>query len=269
MLNLLPELKEIARISGWLTRWQWSEAAGGNFSIRLDDIPSELKDLPEGPPQSLPVATPKLSGSYLLVSGGGTRARDIAEDPAAGVGLYRVLPGGQSYVWLAGNNRPTSELPSHLAIHHALLDARPAHRAVVHTHPPNIIALTHLPEFRDGRQLSDTLFRMQSEARLLLPEGAALLPYHLPGSLELGLASAEAARHHFVVLWQMHGALATGQTLSQAVDHLEIVDKAARIYWTVTGAGRKPIGMSDAEIERSLKHFGRWERYQTAMEQTT
>ncbi len=261
MLNLLPELKEISRISGWLARWQWSEAAGGNFSIRLDDIPLKLKDLPEGPPQSLPLATPKLSESYLLVSGSGTRARDIAEDPAAGVGLYRVLPGGQSYIWLAGNNRPTSELPSHLAIHHALLDARPAHRAVVHTHPPNIISLTHLPEFQDGHQLSDTLFRMQSEARLILPEGAALLPYHLPGSLELGLASAEAVCHHFVVLWRMHGALATGQTLSQAVDYLEVVDKAARIYWTVVGAGRKPIGMSDEDIQTSLKKFGRWERF--------
>ncbi|OQY33820.1 MAG: hypothetical protein B6243_06105, partial [Anaerolineaceae bacterium 4572_5.2] len=83
MLNLLPELKEISRISGWLTRWQWSEAAGGNLSIRLDDIPSELKDLTGGTPQSLPLATPKLAESYLLVSGSGTRARDIAEDPAA------------------------------------------------------------------------------------------------------------------------------------------------------------------------------------------
>jgi rhamnulose-1-phosphate aldolase len=102
---------------------------------------------------------------------------------------------------------------------------------------------------------------MQSEARLILPEGAALLPYHLPGSLELGLASAEAVCHHFVVLWRMHGALATGQTLSQAVDYLEVVDKAARIYWTVAGAGRKPIGMSDEDIQTSLKKFGRWERF--------
>lgn len=261
MLNLLPELKEISRISGWLAQWQWSEAAGGNLSIRLDDIPSELKDLTGGTPQSLPLATPKLAESYLLVSGSGTRARDIAEDPAAGTGLYRVLPGGQSYVCLAGNNRPTSELPSHLAIHHTLLDTRPAHRAVIHTHPPNIIALTHLPEFQDGRQLSDTLFRMQSEARLILPEGAALLPYHLPGSLELGLASAEAVRHHFVALWRLHGALATGETLSQAVDYLEIVDKAARIYWTVTSSGRQPTGMTDEDIHSALKKFGRWERF--------
>lgn len=258
---LIPELKEIEHICGWLARWRWSEASGGNLSVRLDSVPAEIEKLPAGPGQSLPLAVPNLANHYILVSGRGTRARDIATSAAAGIGLYRLLPGGNEYVWLWGHNRPTSELPSHLAIHQTLLQVRPEHRAIVHTHPPNLIALTHLPEFQEGNRLSDVLFRMQSEARLLLPEGLAHLPYHLPGSLELGLASAQAVRRHFVVLWHMHGALATGESLSKAVDHLEIVDKAATIYWTVTGAGRKPIGMSDEDIRTSLEHFGRWERF--------
>lgn len=262
MKKNLPELVEIAQICGWLAQWGWSEASGGNISIRLDDVPPEVINLPGGDSQPLPLTLPELAGRYFLVSGGGTRARDIAIDVEAGIGLYCVLPGGTEYRWLWGNNRPTIELPSHMAIHAALVKDRPAHHAIIHTHPPNLIALSHLPELQTPGALSDMLLRVQSEARLILPEGIGFLPHHLPGSLELGLASAEAIRKHFVVLWQLHGALASGETLSKAADYLEVVNKAAQIFWTLANAGRKPNGMTDEDIRVMLNHFGRWERYE-------
>lgn len=261
LLLQLPEVKEAQFVSRWLALLNWSEAAGGNFSVRLESLPDTFLRIAESQERSLPVTVADLAGKYLLVSGTGTRARDIAEHPEQGLGLYRILPGGRAYSWLCGHDQPTSELPSHCAIHQTLVEVRPEHTAVLHTHPPHLIAITHLPEFQDSRRLSDQLLRMQSEARLLMPEGLAHLPYYLPGSLELGLASAAAIRRCFVVLWHMHGALATGPSFSGALDYLQYVDKAAEVYWLLRQSGVQPAGMRDEDLERSLRHFGRWDRF--------
>ena len=262
----LPELDEISRICGWLARLGWSEGAGGNLSVRLKETVPNVTALTGKQDHPLPVKAPQLGGGHLLVTGRGTRARDIADDPKAGVGLYRISPDGGSAAWLWGNNNPTSELPSHVAIHAALAEARPNHRAILHTHPTTLIALTHLPEFEEGDALSTALMGMQSEAWLHLPQGLAHLPYYLPGSLDLGLASAEAVRQgHRVVLWHMHGDLATGETASDALDILQVAEKAAGIYWTVTSAGRRPLGMQAEDVRRSLQHFGHWEQHARAL----
>jgi rhamnulose-1-phosphate aldolase len=195
------------------------------------------------------------------VTGAGTRTRDLAEEPHEGLGLFKISSNGKSYSFLCGNDRPTSEMPSHVAIHQSLEEARPEHRAIVHTHPPHLIAATHIPEFQDSAHMADMLLRMQSEASLHLVDGLVHLPYHLPGSLELGLASADAVRHCYIVLWHFHGALATGRSRAEALDFLQYLDKAAEVYWILRSAGIEPQGMRDEDIQRSLKHFGRLERY--------
>ncbi|MCU0520421.1 MAG: rhamnulose-1-phosphate aldolase [Anaerolineae bacterium] len=260
-LYALPETAECQRVAHWLALHGWSEGSGGNFSVRLDALPATLASLNEGEPRPVPMAVPALGRRHLLVSGTGTRARDIAEAPHEGLGLFRIAPDGGSYTFLAGNDRPTSEMPSHLAIHAALVETRPEHRAIVHTHPPRLIAATHLSEFEDGGRMADVLLRMQSEALLHLPDGFAVLPYHLPGSLELGIASAAAVRRCEVVVWRYHGALATGRSLDAALDTLEYLDKTAEIYWILRSAGITPEGIPAAAAEQALRAFGRWDRY--------
>jgi len=260
-LTSLPELGQMARVCRRLSALGWSEATGGNLSFRL----GAERDVGPAPtsatPTELPVEVPHLAGRHLLVTGSGTRARDIAADPAAGVGLYRISDDARSYTWLAGNDRPTSELPSHLAIHDTLELVRPTHTAIVHTHPARLIALTHLPELRDARTLSDTLLSMQSEARLHLPEGIGYQGFHPPGSLEMGLDSAVHLRRRPVLLWHMHGALATGAGPDGALDLLEVVDKAADVYWTLRSAGVVPSGLDEVDLRASLSRYGKLDRY--------
>ncbi len=265
----LPELAEFATACRRLTERGWSEATGGNLSLRLDAGRFPEPGETSGPPVALPLAVPRLAGRYLLITGSGTRARDVAADPAAGVGLYRVTSDGRGYVWLAGNDRPTSELPSHLAIHDTLERARPTHTAVVHTHPTRLIALTHLQELRDSRSLSDTLLSMQSEARLHLPEGIGYQEFHPPGSLEMGLDSAVHLERRPVLLWHMHGALATGAGTAGALDLLEVVDKAADIYWTLRSAGIRPDGLDEEDLRASLSRYGKLDRYLMAFPSDT
>ncbi|NIM95490.1 MAG: rhamnulose-1-phosphate aldolase [Anaerolineales bacterium] len=264
-IQSIPAIEDACRISHWLAHWHWSEGSGGNFSLRMDKLPEEAHALSGETPRPLPITVPSMGGSSLLISGRGTRARDIAADPKANLGLYWIIQGGEEITCLWGNCEPTSELPSHLAIHETLLEIRPSHKAVLHTHPPNLIALTHLQEFQDSFHLSDVLLRMQSEARIHLPEGIALLPYYLPGSLDLGLASVEALRRHSLLLWHMHGALTTGETLSNALDQMEVADKAAEIFWLLASAGRKSDGISNEDMKAALQHFDLWDRYLSSL----
>jgi rhamnulose-1-phosphate aldolase len=232
----------------------------------MSSLPNGVEDLSGEPPQTLPLKVPSLGGSYLLISAAGSRARDIADDPKGGIGLFWILQNGADYTCLWGVNKPTSELQAHLSIHNVLARARSPHAAVLHSHPANLIALTHDSDFDGQRQLGEIILRMQSEARVHLPEGIGQLPYHLPGSRELADASAEALLRTPVLLWHMHGAVATGKTLSQALDYLEIVDKAAQIYWILLAAGIKPEGLSDTNLERSLRHFKVWQRYRSSLD---
>lgn len=255
----MPALSDFAETSKWLAKRGWSEAAGGNLSVRLD-APNGFED---GPNMPLPIDVPEIAGQALLLSGSGTRAREIAKAPQRDIGLYKIGNDGKSYCWLAGNKTPSSELPAHCAIHNTLQRFRPDDEAIMHTHPVNLIALCHIPGFDNAERISDIILRLQSEARLHLPEGIGFVKHTLPGSVDLGLKSAQEVKRHHLVLWQYHGCLATGKTLAHAFDKMEIFEKCAQIYWTLKQAGENPPGISQADTEKTLEAFGVLERYKS------
>jgi rhamnulose-1-phosphate aldolase len=255
----MPGLADFAITAHWLSVRGWSEGAGGNMSVRLE----EPFDGKPGDNNKLPLHVPHLAGMSLMFTGSGTRARETALHPSRDVGVYTIGDDGKSYAWIAGNQNPTSELPAHCAIHNALAEHRPEDKAILHTHPGNLISLCHDPKFGDGPKISDLILRLQSEALLHLPEGIGYVPHQIPGSLELGLASAQLVDKHRLVLWHMHGCLATGKDLATAFDYMEVFEKCAAMYWTLRAAGIDPVGMPDDDIEKTLMEFGRLDRYRT------
>lgn len=251
------QLTDFQTTSYWLSRRVWSEAAGGNMSIRLD----VLAKLHEDDHIELPIAVPYLAGKAVLLSGSGTRAREIGVDAEPHIGLYKIADDGRHYGWIAGNHNPSMELPAHFAIHNALEQYRPEDKAILHTHPASLIALCHVPGFDNGKAISNKILSLQSEARLILPEGIGFVEHELPGSLELGLKSAEQVARHHLVLWQYHGLLATGETLAGAFDKLEVFEKSTRVYWKLRSAGIDPAGIAEDDIKDILTAFGRLDRY--------
>jgi rhamnulose-1-phosphate aldolase len=73
--------------------------------------------------------------------------RDLAREPMDNGSIIRILDDCASYVIIADNAvMPTSELPSHLSVHAHLIETGSPYRATVHTHPIELIAMSHNPK---------------------------------------------------------------------------------------------------------------------------
>ncbi|NLI98757.1 rhamnulose-1-phosphate aldolase [bacterium] len=232
-----PDIKQTARL---LAERGWAEGNGGNFSIRLD------RCIIKGERVQLPSSFPALAGQSLLVKSRGSRMRDVAIDPLSHVTLLSLSEKGESYIFESSAGFPTSELLSHLAVHELLSTARPNFKVLLHTHPTNLIALTHL--LRDPKDILRLLPRMYPEAAVLLSGNLEMLPYLTPGSEDLGKLTAHAFKHANAVIWSLHGMIAAGEDIAGAFDLIEVTDKAAKIA-ILSGVRKRKTGIPDSDIE--------------------
>ncbi len=244
MIPSLRETLDFQRLASVLAAKGWAEASAGNMSLRLEraaDGPAAPGDA-AGPVCDSAVDMTGLVGERFLVTASGSRMRDLADDPGRGLCLLQVLDRRRLRL-LAGRGTPSSEWPTHAGLHSLFKEERRGERAVLHCHPLNLIALSHL--FAAEAEMNDRLFRMHHETRLFLPEELGLIPYALTGSLELAAATREKFKKHQVALWDKHGVIAAGATLDQALDRIEMADKAAAIYLLLRSAGIEPPGLDD------------------------
>jgi rhamnulose-1-phosphate aldolase len=243
-----PEVERLRRVAEWLYRKGWAEANAGNMSVRLDPgdgVPRKKR----GETFPLKHAFPSLAGVRFLVTATGRRMRDLPRDPAAVLGMVEIVKGGAGYSLLWGSAPVTSEFPSHLCIHAMCVSGRPDKKAVLHTHPPHVIAMTQLSDLRRGETFNKALERMHPEVPIRLPRGVVLLDYDTPGSWSLGEATRDALRTHDVAVWSVHGLVALAGDADQALDLAEVAEKAAEIYLLARSAGTKPVGLSDREVD--------------------
>jgi L-fuculose-phosphate aldolase len=174
--------------------------AEGNLSVRLDD--DRVLVTPTG------LRKDELEPGDLVVVA--TR-RPPAGDPRNSRGL-----------------RPTSDV----AIHRAVLAARPDVTAVVHAHLPVAMALTLAGQAPDPAALPETA--------LLLPV-VPVVPFGEMGSDDLAARVAQTlasgSPRPNAVLLERHGAVAVGssdtgaaEAVRQAVDRLELLDVLCRVW---------------------------------------
>ena len=238
----------------------WAERNAGNLSCDVTGI-STAGLSADAPLTKLHAAIPELAGRQLLVTGAGSRMRDLAHDPDAGCGVLRISADGAAYgvVWHGGGDAgftPTSELPSHIAIHAALRRRGAPPQAVVHTHPTELLALSLEPGVGDEGRVNHLLWALHPETVVVVPSGIAVVPYVMPGTLEQGLAAGRAMETHDVALWLKHGAVAVGSDFGAAFDLLDTVNKAARLYLLCRSAGIVPEGLSDAQVGELRRAYG-------------
>lgn len=254
---MMAEINRVAEVAGYLWEKGWAERNGGNISFNLTSLATdEIKLMPSLETISLEEPVSALANNIFYVTGTNKRMRYVAQAPFDNGSIIRVNADGSAYDIIAEKPiKPTSELPSHLAMHDFLKARGVDNKVVLHTHPTDVIALSHCEPFLDSKHITRVLWSMIPECRVIVPRGLGIVPYNLPGSMKLAKATIKLLDRYDVVLWEKHGILAVGEDIIECFDAIDTLSKAAQIYLYACQAGFKPQGMSDEQLEELVPAF--------------
>ncbi len=255
---LAAEVEKVAEVAGYLWQKGWAERNGGNITINITDcIDDEIKAMP-AISEVYPIGTvlPHLKGCYFYCKGTNMRMRDLARRPMENGSIIRILDDCASYVIIADNLvKPTSELPSHLSVHNYLISIGSPYKASVHTHPIELVAMSHNPKYLAKDVATKLLWSMIPETKAFCPRGLGIVPYKLPGSVELAEATIAELADYDVVMWEKHGIFAVDCDVMQAFDQIDVLNKSALIYIASKNMGFEPEGMSDEQMREMSAAF--------------
>ena len=256
--GLSAEVEKIAEVAGYLWQNGWAERNGGNITVNVTEFADdEMKQMPAiSDVKQIGVTLPALKGCYFYCKGTGTRMRDLARRPMDNGSVIRILDDCASYVIIADNAvMPTSELPSHLTVHAHLIETGSSYKATVHTHPIELVAMSHNRKFLGKDVLTNILWSMIPETKAFCPLGLGVVPYELPGSNSLADATLKELEDYDVVLWEKHGVFAKGLDVMDAFDQIDVLSKSAKIYIDSRCMGFEPEGMSQEQLQEMTKAF--------------
>lgn len=142
-----------------------------------------------------------------------------------------------------GPHKPSSEYPFHKAIY----EARPEIKAIIHAHPPALVA------FSIARQVPDT--NIVPQAKNICGE-IGFAPYGCPGSEDLGRKIANEFRNKpfKAVIMENHGVVLGGTDMMDAYQRFETLEFCCR---TIVNAGRigKINTLTDDQIAKYINLF--------------
>jgi rhamnulose-1-phosphate aldolase len=257
-LALKKEVEKIAEVAGYLWQNGWAERNGGNITVNITDlIDDEVRAMPGiSEVKQIGETLPFLKGQYFFCKGTGKRMRDLARWPMENGSVIRILDDCASYVIIADNCvQPTSELPSHLAVHNRQLELGSGYKATVHTHPIELIAMSHNKKFLGKDVLTNLLWSMIPETKAFCPLGLGIVPYELPGSVKLAQATLHELENYDVVMWEKHGVFAKGTDVMDAFDQIDVLSKSAKIYLDARCMGFEPEGMTQEQMKEMSVAF--------------
>ncbi len=117
---------------------------------------------------------------------------------------------------IEGRHKPSCEYPFHRAIYRM----RPGIRAVLHAHPPALVAFS-IASIVPDTTINADVFRICGKV--------GFAPYAVPGSEALGeKIAAEFAKGYQTVMLENHGAVAIADSLENAFKRMETLDFHAR-----------------------------------------
>ncbi len=256
--QLTAEVAMVAEVAGYLWKKGWAERNGGNITVNITEyVDDEIRNMPAiSEARPIGAVLPELKGCYFYCKGTNMRMRDLARWPMENGSVIRILDDCASYVIIADKPvRPTSELPSHLSVHNWLLAKGSSYRAIVHTHPIELVAMTHDRRFLEKDVATKLLWSMIPETKAFCPRGLGMVPYKLPGSVELANATLAELDDYDVVMWEKHGVFAVDRNAIEAFDQIDVLNKAAQIYIAAKNMGFEPEGMSEGQMKEMSVAF--------------
>ena len=219
----------------------WHERNAGNISLRLssNEVESVYDDLSfDREWVELPKCIPEMANEYVFTTATGSYFIDIHNAPESKFCVCQISDDGSAYRVVWGGIKPTSELCGHL-MSLGELKHNGNGRAVYHCHPANAVALSYVLPLSD-KDFSETLWASETECAFVFPEGIGVVPFFVPGSIELATATAEKIKKFSAVIWSFHGIFASGDSIASAFGLAHAIEKAAEIRIKVLSTG-KPI----------------------------
>jgi L-fuculose-phosphate aldolase len=182
----------------------------------------------------------------------GARAGEVVAITPSGVGYRELGPADICTVTLDGAEisapeTPSTETPMHLAIY-----AATAARAIVHTHSPEVIALsaarTELPAIH--------------YAITGLGGPVRVAPYTRFGSAGLAEAAVAALDGRQAAILQNHGAICYGSSIAEAYDRALLLEWLARVYRLACCYGEPQVlSLNDlAQVSAETQRIGYGQR---------
>ena len=256
---MIEEIEQTAEVAGLLWEKGWAERNGGNITVNItDSLDGSFKSrLPIAGPFEIGMVLPHLKGCWFYCKGTGKRMRDLARDPFECGSVIRITDDCAHYEIIAERPvMPTSELPSHLCVHDRLLEKGSPYRASLHTHPIELVALSHSRKWLVKDAATKMLWSMIPETKAFCPLGLGIVPYMLPGSTALAQATIRTIEEGYdVVMWEKHGVFVVDRTIMDAFDQVDVLNKAAQIYLSAKGMGFEPDGMSVEQMAEMSEAF--------------
>ena len=251
--DLQAFLSAIATIGNVLWERGWAEMNAGNISIDVTGCVDALKNARSVHRVIKDVIPhPGCAGHSYLVTAAGSRFRDLPGRVQEHTIVITVPDTCDGYVIVQRSSEqraPTSELATHLMVHGYLQASDRTERVVLHTHPTHLIALTHVRCYASARSLSQVLCSMHPELTMVVPGGIGWVAYDRPGGDTLASATMDAFKNHSVVVWEKHGCVAAGDTVEEAFDRIDIINKAAQLFLLVKNTGKEVEGLSEKELK--------------------
>jgi L-fuculose-phosphate aldolase len=140
--------------------------------------------------------------------------------------MVRIKPDGT----IIGNHKPSSEYPFHQHIY----KTRPDLKAVLHAHPPALVAFSIVRKLPDTSLIPNVKFSCGE---------IGMAKYGLPGSTDLGdKISAEFAKGFNTVILENHGVVIGAKSMFEAFKSFETLDFSARLEIDANNIGTpKPL----------------------------
>jgi rhamnulose-1-phosphate aldolase len=246
---------------GWLQGWH--ERNGGNLTYRLSEEDVEAaRPFFDGPREwhEIGVSLPNLAGEHFMTTGSGKYMRNVALDPAANTGICELDERGERWrvVWgLANGAVPTSEFPTHLMNHSVRKRVTGgANRVIYHCHATNVIALTYVLPLTD-RDFTRPLWQSATECPVVFPEGVGVVPWMVPGGVDIARATSKKMETYQAAVWAMHGLFVSGPDFDTAFGLAHTIEKSAEVYVKVLSCGQGTIRqtITDDDLRAIARDF--------------
>lgn len=256
--QIAKQVSDVAEVAGYLWQKGWAERNGGNITVNITaNIDAEIEAMePISEVFAIGEVLPNLKGCYFFCKGTNKRMRDLARFPMENGAVIRILDDCASYVIIADNAvKPTSELAAHLSMHSQMIESGNGYTAAVHTHPIDLVAMSHNPAFLKKDVLTHLLWSMIPETRAFCPKGVGVVPYEMPSTFALAKQTTKELEEYDVVIWEKHGVCAVGEDVMAAFDFIDVLSKSAQIYLTSKSMGFEPEGLSDVQMNELKEAF--------------